>query len=102
MGNLSQKTRNYDRGRFVMTDLQERVTTQVSDGAEGVHKTAGAAEENATGGAEETGGAVGRLVSMLTSGFVMAATTGFIVGVAVGVVVGRRATPPPPRWQVWR
>jgi hypothetical protein len=85
-----------------MADLQERAATQSSGAVEGVDKTAGAVEESATGAVEETAGAVGVLIGVLSSGFVIAATTGFVVGVAVGVVVGRRTTPSPSRWQVWR
>jgi hypothetical protein len=78
-----------------MADVQEKATTQVSDPVRGVEKSVREAKK-------KTGGAVRPLVGMLMSGFAIAATTGFVVGVAVGVVVGWRATPSPPRWQVWR
>jgi hypothetical protein len=85
-----------------MTELEEQVT-ELSDPAEGAEKTAGGVEESSAGaGAERTKGAVGLLVGILTGGFVIAAAAGFAVGLAIGVLAGRRATPPSPRWQVWR
>jgi uncharacterized membrane protein len=85
-----------------MADPQERVTTELSDAAESVEVTGDAVEQSTADAVGETTGAVGLLVGMLTGGLVIAAAAGFAVGVAVGVVVGRRATPPPARWQVWR
>jgi uncharacterized membrane protein YfcA len=67
----------------------------------GVDETPAAIEGTATSAVEETG-AVGALVGMLTGGFVIAAAAGFVVGLVLGAAIGRRATPPPPRWQAWR
>jgi hypothetical protein len=85
-----------------MAESQKTMTER--DGvSEGMAETPGRVEQSATGAVgETTKGAVGMLVGALTGGFLIAAAAGFVVGVAFGVAVGRRATPPPPRWQVWR
>jgi hypothetical protein len=85
-----------------MAEPQEAVT-EVSDAAQGVEETAGKVEQSAAGTVgETTAGAAGLLAGVLTSGFLIAGVAGFVVGFALGVAVGRSATPPPPRWQVWR
>jgi uncharacterized membrane protein len=85
-----------------MTDTHESAITNVRDPAEGVDKTTAKVEGTATGSAEETAGAFGALVGVLSGGLIIAVAAGFVIGVAVGTALGRRATPPPPRWQVWR
>ena len=77
-----------------MADTQEQVTA-LHGAVESVEGTAGAVGDKTTG-------AVGLLVRMLTGGLVIAGVAGFVAGFAAGVVVGRRSTPPPARWQVWR
>ena len=86
-----------------MVETQEHVTKDVKDLAESADGATAAAEGATPDALEETTGAVGAFVAMLTGGFVIAATAGFVVGIAAGVAVARRATPSPsPRWQVWR
>jgi hypothetical protein len=85
-----------------MTETHGSVITDVGDPAEGVDDTTAAVEGTATSTAEETAGAVGAFVGVLSAGLMIAVAAGFVVGVAVGAVIGRRATASPPRWQVWR
>ena len=86
-----------------MVDIQEHATKDVMHPVESADGATAAAEGASTEAVEETTGAVGAFVGMLTGGFVITAAAGFVVGIVVGVAVARGATPsPPPRWQVWR
>jgi hypothetical protein len=84
-----------------MEKTQERATSDVRDSGTGIDETTAAVEGATTSPVEQTTGAVGALVGMLTGGFVIAAAAGFVVGVVFGVAIGRHGNPPPPRWQVW-
>ena len=85
-----------------MANTQERITNDLPGSGQNVDATTAAAE-NTVGSLEETAGAVGALVGVLTGGLAIAAAAGFVLGAAVGVAIGLRAAPsPPPWWQVWR
>lgn len=86
-----------------MADTQERASEDGRDSVQGVDQAGAAVEGTATSTAEETAGAVGALVGLVTGGFAIVAAAGFVVGLAVGLALGGRAfQPAPPRWQVWR
>lgn len=86
-----------------MANTQEHATKDVRDAMKGVDETTAVVESTTKSAVEKpTGAALGALVTMLTGGFAIAAAAGFVFGVVLGVAIGRRATPPPPRWQVWR
>lgn len=85
-----------------MIETQD-ATKVATDSADGVNEMPAAAEGATTDTLDETTGAVGTFVGMLTGGFVIAAAAGFVAGFVTGIAVARLAAPtPPPRWQMWR